>query len=156
MSDLSVEHVRVPTNGIHLHCAVSGSGPLLLMLHGFPKSWRSWSAQMSALAPRFKVVAPDLRGFGDSDKPDDGYDPWTLAEDIAGLIDVFGGGKRAHGRGSRLGRIHRLGMKLSPRGPLGQAEHRELSASVPVPQENSVGPAFQIVVRPFLWFAVVA
>jgi pimeloyl-ACP methyl ester carboxylesterase len=103
MSDLSVEHVRVPTNGIHLHCAVAGNGPLFLMLHGFPESWRSWSAQMSALAPRFKVVAPDLRGFGDSDKPDDGYDPWTLAEDIAGLIDAFGGGKRAHVVGHNWG-----------------------------------------------------
>lgn len=84
---------RVATNGIHLNCAVSGKGPLLLLLHGFPEFWGGWYRQIPALARQFKVVAADLRGCGDSDKPRSGYDALTLADDIAGLIDTFGEGR---------------------------------------------------------------
>ncbi len=91
----SVRLTRVPTNGIHLNCAISGAGPLLLLLHGFPEFWGSWYRQIPALARHFKVVAPDLRGFGDSDKPEKGYDAITLADDVAGLIDAFGEGQKA-------------------------------------------------------------
>lgn len=87
--------VRVPTNGIHLNCAVAGDGPLLLLLHGFPEYWGGWYKQIPALARHFKVVAPDLRGFGGSDKPPTGYDAWTLAGDLLGLIDELGGGRPA-------------------------------------------------------------
>jgi pimeloyl-ACP methyl ester carboxylesterase len=83
-----VRHVCTPTNGIHLHCAVSGSGPLLLMLHGFPEFWRSWESQIPSLASRFTVVVPDLRGFEDSAKPRTGYDTVTLALDILGVPPV--------------------------------------------------------------------
>ena len=96
MAELSqVKHVRILTNGIHLHCAVAGGGPLLVMLHGFPEFWGSWSRQIAVLDKHFTVVAPDLRGFGESDKPRTGYDAATLAADIVGVIDAFAEGQRA-------------------------------------------------------------
>lgn len=90
-----VQLVRVPTNGTFLNCAVAGDGPLLLLLHGFPEFWGSWYRQIPALTDHFKVVAPDLRGCGDSDKPSRGFDARNLADDILGLIKVFGEGRPA-------------------------------------------------------------
>ena len=89
---MDVEHRFVDTNGVRLHCAIAGRGPLVVLLHGFPESWYSWRHQIAALAPHFRVVAPDLRGYNDSDKPRD-VRAYTLAEvtaDIAGLIAAFG------------------------------------------------------------------
>jgi pimeloyl-ACP methyl ester carboxylesterase len=86
------EHRVIETNGIHLHCAVAGKGPLVLLLHGFPECWYSWRHQISALAPHFQVVAPDLRGYGESDKPE-GVSNYTiplLTDDVRGLLDAFG------------------------------------------------------------------
>jgi pimeloyl-ACP methyl ester carboxylesterase len=88
---VAVEHRFVETNGIRLHCAVDGEGPLVVFLHGFPESSWSWRHQMAALAPRFRVVAPDMRGYGDSDKPDGvkAYDLKELVADVEGLIRAF-------------------------------------------------------------------
>lgn len=86
-------HRRIATNGIHLHVAEQGEGPLVLLLHGFPESWYSYRHQLSALsAAGYRAVAPDLRGFGDSDRPHaiSAYDQVELAADIAGLIDAYG------------------------------------------------------------------
>src|SRR3990172_4808576 len=66
---LAPGHPFVETNGIRLHCAVDGEGPLVILLHGFPECWYSWRHQIAALAPYFRVVAPDLRGYNESDKP---------------------------------------------------------------------------------------
>jgi pimeloyl-ACP methyl ester carboxylesterase len=88
---MAIEHRLVETNGVRLHCAVDGSGPLVLFLHGFPESWYSWRHQMAALAPYFRVVAPDLRGYGESDKPG-GVAAYALTElvaDVAGLVTAF-------------------------------------------------------------------
>ncbi len=82
----------VETNGVRLHCAVDGDGPLVVLLHGFPECWYSWRHQIAALAPRFRVVAPDLRGYNESDKPR-GVAPYALGElvaDVQGLIEAFG------------------------------------------------------------------
>jgi pimeloyl-ACP methyl ester carboxylesterase len=89
---MALEHRLVDTNGVRLHCAVDGAGPLVLFLHGFPESWYSWRHQLAALAPRFHVVAPDLRGYGESDKPAGvkAYDRAELVADVAGLIAAFG------------------------------------------------------------------
>src|SRR5581483_11561431 len=89
---MALEHRFVDTNGIRLHCAVDGNGPLVILLHGFPECWYSWRHQIAALAPRFRVVAPDLRGYNESDKPK-GVAAYALAElvaDVRGLIDAFG------------------------------------------------------------------
>ncbi|MGN6474537.1 MAG: alpha/beta fold hydrolase [Mycobacteriales bacterium] len=83
-------HRHVSANGIRLHIAEAGTGPLVLLLHGFPEFWWSWRHQLVALAEAgYRVVAPDLRGYGASDKPPRGYDVPTLSADLAG-----GGGAR--------------------------------------------------------------
>jgi len=82
----------VDTNGVRLHCAVSGDGPLVVLLHGFPECWYSWRHQIAALSPRFRVVAPDLRGYNESEKPD-GVQAYALPEltrDVLGLVHAFG------------------------------------------------------------------
>src|SRR5581483_2155027 len=89
---MALEHRYVQTNGIRLHCAVDGSGPLVIFLHGFPESWYSWRHQLTALAPSFRVVAPDLRGYNLSDKPEavSAYAMSELVADVRGLIEAFG------------------------------------------------------------------
>ena len=90
-------HRAVSANGIRLHVAeCDGGGPLVVLLHGFPEFWWSWRHQLPALAEGgYRVVAADLRGYGESDKPPRGYDLWTLAGDVAGLIRALGE-PRAH------------------------------------------------------------
>ena len=81
----------VVANGARFHLAVSGDGPLVLLLHGFPQFWWAWRHQLPALADAgYRAAAMDLRGFGASDKPPRGYDPRTLAEDVAGVIRSLG------------------------------------------------------------------
>jgi pimeloyl-ACP methyl ester carboxylesterase len=70
MSDITVH--TLPLNGIHMRVAEQGSGPLVLLCHGFPESWRSWRSQLGALAAAgFHAVAPDMRGYGSTDAPAD-------------------------------------------------------------------------------------
>ncbi|OZM73386.1 alpha/beta hydrolase [Amycolatopsis antarctica] len=89
-------HRDVSANGIRLHVAEAGSGPMVLLLHGFGEFWWTWRAQIPVLAEAgYRVVAADLRGYGDSDKPPRGYDAWTLAGDVVGLIRSLGE-RRAH------------------------------------------------------------
>ncbi|MHA6779902.1 alpha/beta fold hydrolase [Pseudonocardia saturnea] len=89
-------HRAVSANGIRQHVVECGAGPLVVLLHGFPEFWWSWHHQLPALAERgFRAVAVDLRGYGDTDKPPRGYDLWTLAGDVAGLIGALGE-TRAH------------------------------------------------------------
>ena len=84
-------HRDVSANGIRLHLAECGQGPLVLLAHGFPEFWWSWRHQLVGLADAgFRAVAVDLRGYGDSDKPPRGYDLWTLAGDLAGLVRALG------------------------------------------------------------------
>jgi pimeloyl-ACP methyl ester carboxylesterase len=84
-------HRDISANGIRLHLAECGSGPLVVLLHGFPEFWWSWRHQLVGLAEAgFRVVAPDLRGYGASDKPPRGYDAMTLAADVAGIVRALG------------------------------------------------------------------
>lgn len=88
----SWEHISVKANGIDFHCASQGEGDLVLLLHGFPECWYSWRHQIPFLASRFRVVAPDLRGYGDSEKPP-GVESYTmdkLVADVSGLIEALG------------------------------------------------------------------
>jgi pimeloyl-ACP methyl ester carboxylesterase len=73
-------------NGIRLHYVKMGAGPLLILLHGWPQTWYEWRKVMPALAGKFTVVAPDLRGLGLSEKTQTGYDKQTIANDVAALI----------------------------------------------------------------------
>ncbi|APR79206.1 putative hydrolase [Minicystis rosea] len=89
-SDLALDVRRVEANGIHLNVATAGDGPTIVLLHGWPHTWEVWRPVLPALAATQHVVAPDLRGLGRSDKPEDGYDVHTLADDVAGLLDALG------------------------------------------------------------------
>ncbi|HTD20382.1 MAG TPA: alpha/beta hydrolase [Ktedonobacteraceae bacterium] len=85
------QHRDIMTNGIRMHYVTQGKGPLIVLLHGFPEFWYSWRYQLPFLAERgYTVVAPDLRGYNDTDKPRTGYDVPTLLRDIAGLIKGLG------------------------------------------------------------------
>ena len=90
-------HRYVAANGARFHVAespgTSGSedAPLVVLLHGFPEFWWCWRAQLPALAEAgYRAVAMDLRGYGGSDKTPDGYDPVTLAQDVAGVVKALG------------------------------------------------------------------
>jgi epoxide hydrolase 4 len=86
------KHEFIATNNIKLHCVTQGSGPLMLMLHGFPDFWYSWRHQIPEFASDYKVVAVDLRGYNDSDKPKDksAYVMAEFVQDIKGIIQGFG------------------------------------------------------------------
>jgi pimeloyl-ACP methyl ester carboxylesterase len=87
----SLDLVRL-SNGISLHYAHQGpaSGPALVLLHGFTDSWFSFSRVLPLLPPELRVIAPDLRGHGDSERPADGYRTTDLAGDVIGLMDALG------------------------------------------------------------------
>lgn len=84
------ESATAKANGIQLHYVRGGSGPALILLHGFPQDWREWHRVMPRLAERFTIVAPDLRGIGGSQLTQTGYDAATLAADIHGLVRELG------------------------------------------------------------------
>jgi alpha/beta hydrolase fold len=78
-----VTHRMIETNGIRLHVAEQGEGPLVILCHGFPECWYSWRHQLPALAQAgFRAVAPDLRGYGRSDRPEQ-VEKYTILDDIA-------------------------------------------------------------------------
>ena len=82
----------IESNGIRLNIAEQGKGPLVLLCHGFPESWYSWRHQIEALAAAgFRAVAPDMRGYGKSDRPDaiDQYTIFHLVGDLVGLLDAL-------------------------------------------------------------------
>jgi len=83
----------IESNGIKLRIAEMGEGPLVILVHGWPESWYSWRHQMPAIAAAgYRVVAPDMRGYGKSDKPRavEDYDIRQLTGDLAGLVDALG------------------------------------------------------------------
>ncbi|HVC54677.1 MAG TPA: alpha/beta hydrolase [Stellaceae bacterium] len=88
-----IAHRFIETNGIRMHVAEAGSGPLVVLCHGFPESWYSWRHQLRALAEAgFHAVAPDMRGYGQTDRPEaiDQYSLLHLVGDIVGLLDALG------------------------------------------------------------------
>ncbi|MGH7323454.1 MAG: alpha/beta fold hydrolase [Candidatus Rokuibacteriota bacterium] len=88
-----VQHRIVETNGIRMHIAEQGAGPLIVLCHGFPESWYSWRHQLPALAKAgFHAVAPDMRGYGQTDAPAeiDQYTLLHLVGDMIGLLDALG------------------------------------------------------------------
>jgi pimeloyl-ACP methyl ester carboxylesterase len=84
-------HRFVSANGTRFHVVEAGTGPLVLFLHGFPEFWWAWQQQLRAISDAgYRAVAVDLRGYGASDKPPRGYDGYTMAGDVAGLIRALG------------------------------------------------------------------
>ena len=80
----------IPTGGLRQHAVIGGDGPPLLLVHGWPENWYAWRLVMPALARDFEVIAVDQRGIGLTDKPHDGYDAGTLADDLVTLMDALG------------------------------------------------------------------
>ncbi len=102
--------VTVP-GGVRLHYRREGTGAGMALLHGFPQTGHMWRKVMPALAERFTVVAPDLRGYGDSDRPAGGYDKRTMAADVAEVIRALGLAPViliGHDRGARV--AHRFAL----------------------------------------------
>lgn len=134
MTDIT--HRFVETNGIRMHIAEAGQGPLVLLLHGFPELWYSWRHQLTALAQAgYHVVAPDQRGYGQTDCPEevDQYTQLHLVGDVIGLLDVLGekqavivghdwgaiiGWNVALMRPDRIRGVIGLGVPYIPRGPV--------------------------------------
>lgn len=80
----------MPVNGTELHVATAGQGPPVVLVHGWPHTWRLWHTVIPRLAPDHLVIAPDLRGLGASSRAASGYDLHTLADDLATLLDALG------------------------------------------------------------------
>ena len=80
--DMDIEHRFAPLSGVTLHYVTAGAGEPVVLLHGFPQTWAAWRRVIPALAARYRVVAPDLRGLGASSRPAGGYRKSRVAEDI--------------------------------------------------------------------------
>ncbi|MCM1982055.1 alpha/beta fold hydrolase [Lyngbya confervoides] len=85
-------HQFLSVQGIRLHSVTQGEGPLIILLHGFPEFWYSWRHQIPVFAQTYKVVAVDLRGYNESDKPlpQSAYELSVLVEDIRGILEALG------------------------------------------------------------------
>jgi pimeloyl-ACP methyl ester carboxylesterase len=83
-------HMATVNNGTQIHYVIGGQGDPVVLLHGWPETWYAWRHVMPALAQNYTVIAPDLRGLGDSSKPPTGYDGKTVAEDIHQLVTQLG------------------------------------------------------------------
>ena len=90
--DSKVKHDYADNNGVKIHYASIGNGPLIVMIHGFPDFWYTWREQMQALSPNYQVVAIDQRGYNLSDKPKgvENYDIKSLVSDVAAVIKHLG------------------------------------------------------------------
>ena len=89
----AIRHRTVEANGIHVHVAEAGDGPLVVLCHGFPESWYSWRHQLVALAEAgYHAVAPDQRGYGQTDRPETiaSYTLLHLVGDLVGVLDALG------------------------------------------------------------------
>lgn len=95
----------VTVNGIRMHYLRAGDGPPLFLLHGWPQTSHCWHKVFEPLAETHTVIAPDLRGYGRTDKPRGGYDKRTMAADVAALAEHLGFqrvGVAGHDRGGRV------------------------------------------------------
>jgi pimeloyl-ACP methyl ester carboxylesterase len=94
VDNTTFSHQRASVNGIQLHYVIGGQGDPIVLLHGWPETWYEWRHIIPELiANNYTVIAPDMRGLGDSEKPLTGYDKKTIAEDIYQLVKKLGYGK---------------------------------------------------------------
>ncbi|MFG1317386.1 alpha/beta fold hydrolase [Xanthobacter autotrophicus] len=134
---------EIETNGTTIHVRFGGSGPVVVLLHGYGETGDMWGAMAAALAPDHTVVVPDLRGMGLSAKPDGGFDKKTQAGDVAGVLNALGIEKAAlvtHDIGNMVGfafaALHR------------ERVTRFVLIDAPLP---GVGPWEEILKNPLLW-----
>src|SRR5579872_3007101 len=93
---MPLEHHFAKLSSVTLHYVTAGSGPAIVLLHGWPQSWYEWRKLIPHLSGRFTVIAPDLRGLGDSSRPLEGYDKKTVAADLWELLSGPLGLRRFH------------------------------------------------------------
>jgi pimeloyl-ACP methyl ester carboxylesterase len=86
---VGIEHRYIDAGGLRVHVAEAGDGPPVLLLHGWPQHWYMWRDVIERLAPQFRLIAPDLRGFGWTEAPGEGYDLETFAADQVALLDAL-------------------------------------------------------------------
>jgi haloacetate dehalogenase len=101
----SVKRRTVTANGIRQHYIDAGQGPAVVLLHGFPFTNYTWRNQIPELSKKYRVIAPDLRGYGETDKPITGYDKRNMAKDLRELMRALKIDKIAlvgHDRGARV------------------------------------------------------
>ena len=101
----------IRANGVRINAWVGGKGAPVVLLHGYPQTGQMWRKVVPGLLDKFTVVCPDLRGYGDSDKPRDGYDKRSMAKDISEVMSTLGFKSYSvvgHDRGARV--AHRLAM----------------------------------------------
>jgi pimeloyl-ACP methyl ester carboxylesterase len=84
------KHQTAKVNGINIHYVIGGKGAPLLLIHGFGQNWYMWNRLLPELSKHFTVIAPDMRGVGESDKPADGYDKKSMASDMHELMKSLG------------------------------------------------------------------
>lgn len=132
------DHRTAVVNGINIHYVTQGQGAPVILLHGWPEFWYGWRKQIPVLSERFQVIAPDLRGFGYSDKPLSGYDTRSSATDIYQLARQLG-----HDQVSIV--AHDIGARVAYRLTL---DHEEtvtrlalLDATPPIEQLGNQVPA---------------
>jgi pimeloyl-ACP methyl ester carboxylesterase len=100
-----VRHHTIRANGIRHHYAEAGEGAPVILLHGFPETSYAWRHQIPVLAKTYRVIAPDLRGYGETEKPASGYDKRTMGNDVRELMRVLDLPRIAlvgHDRGARV------------------------------------------------------
>ena len=135
------DHRTAQVNGINIHYVIQGQGSPVMLLHGWPEFWYSWRRQIPALAERFQVIAPDMRGFGYSDKPLAGYDTRTAASDMYELARALG-----HRRIAIV--AHDIGVRVAYRFTL---DHEDTVARLALldgtPPTEQLGPQSPQVVR---------
>jgi len=90
MSPTALEHHTARLTDVVLHYVTCGRGDAVVLLHGWPQTWYEWRKIIPALAERYRVIAPDMRGLGDSSRPATGYDKRTVAADIYQLVRQLG------------------------------------------------------------------
>jgi haloacetate dehalogenase len=108
---MALDHHVTRVNGIRMHYVRDGTGPPVILLHGWPQTWYCWRRVIPTLAGRYTVIAPDLRGYGLTDKPGTGYDKRTMTEDVRALAAALGFNRVVligHDRGARV--AHRYAL----------------------------------------------
>jgi pimeloyl-ACP methyl ester carboxylesterase len=90
MTEHPVTHRTAVVNGLKMHYVEAGEGPPVILLHGFPETWFAWRHQIPELARQFRVIAPDLCGYGETEKPNSGYDKKNMARDVLELMQHLG------------------------------------------------------------------
>jgi pimeloyl-ACP methyl ester carboxylesterase len=136
-----IRHERVPVTGTTLHTVIAGDGDPVVLLHGWPVTWYHWRDLIPILARKHTVIAPDLRGLGDSDRPLGAYGKAGLAADIAELTDRLGIGRFAL-VGHDFGGSVACALAAAHRDMVSQLViEEELLAGCPVPPDL-VGPRY--------------